>query len=134
MVGRDHRARRMVGRARRARREKREDNSRVERADRVVFQTELTEFTELINGMCRMNVALTGGRSDSEWSPFGACGATTKTGESMSRLTATWLCRVRTLPRLRRAVRTRHRQPCGSHRFAGHECPPARDTNKHEPL
>ena len=57
-----------------------------------------------------------------------------ETAESMSRLTATWRCRVRTLPRFRRAVRTRHRQPCGSHRFAGHECPPARDTNKHEPL
>ena len=64
---------------------------------------------------------------------YGACGATTKTGESMSRLTATWLCRVRTLPRLRRAVLTRHRQHCESHRFAGHECPPAQDTNRCEP-
>ena len=35
MVGRDHRARRMVGRARRARRNERDDNSRVERVERV---------------------------------------------------------------------------------------------------
>ena len=40
----------------------------------------------------------------------------------MSRLPATWRCRVRAAPRLRRASRPRHRQPCGFHRLAGHEC------------
>jgi len=50
-----------------------------------------------------------------------AYGATTNTGVAMSRPMATWRCRVRALPRLRRASRARHRQPCGFHRSAGHE-------------
>ena len=47
--------------------------------------------------------------------------ATTNTVVAMSRLTATWRCRVRAAPWLRRAARPRHRQPCGFHRPAGHE-------------
>ena len=53
-------------------------------------------------------------------------------GSAMSRLMATWRCRVRAAPRLRRASRPRHRQPCGFHRLAGHECRLKRHTNIHE--
>ena len=45
-----------------------------------------------------------------------------ESGVAMSRLMATWCCRGRATPRLRRASRPRHRQPCGFHRPAGHEC------------
>ena len=45
-----------------------------------------------------------------------------ESGAAMSRLMATWRCRVRAAPRLRRAARPCHRQPCGFHRRAGHEC------------
>ena len=45
-----------------------------------------------------------------------------ESGSAMSRQMATWRCRVRAAPRLRRASRPRHRQPCGFHRLAGHEC------------
>ena len=51
-----------------------------------------------------------------------------ESGAAMSRLMATWRCRVRAAPRLRRAARPRHHQPCGFHRRAGHERPPTRDT------
>ena len=51
-----------------------------------------------------------------------------ESGVAMSRLMATWRCRVRAAPRLRRASRPRHRQPFGFHRpadtnvaFATHE-------------
>ena len=45
-----------------------------------------------------------------------------ETGIAMSRPMATGRCRGRDAPRLRRASRPRHRQPCGFHRSAGHEC------------
>ena len=45
-----------------------------------------------------------------------------ETGMAMSRLMATGRCRGRDAPRLCRASRPRHRQPCGFHRLAGHEC------------
>ena len=47
-----------------------------------------------------------------------------ESGAAMSRLMATWRCRVRSAPWLRRAARPRHRQPCGFHRRAGHESGP----------
>ena len=44
-----------------------------------------------------------------------------ETGVAMSRLTATCRCRPCDRPRLRRTSHGLHRQPCGSHRRAGHE-------------
>ena len=44
-----------------------------------------------------------------------------ESGSAMSRQMATWRCRVRDTPRLRRASRPRHRQPCGFHHIADHE-------------
>ena len=55
-----------------------------------------------------------------------------ESGAAMSRLMATWRCRVRAAPWLRRAARRRHRQPCGFHRRAGHESGPTPDTKRHE--
>ena len=52
----------------------------------------------------------------------GACARPRIRRGDVSRLMTTWRCRVRAAPRLRRASRPRHRQPCGFHRLAGHEC------------
>ena len=55
---------------------------------------------------------------------MGALARDHESGAAMSRLMATWRCRVRSAPWLRRAARPRHRQPCGFHRRAGHESGP----------
>ena len=55
MVGRDHRARRMVGRARRARRNEREDNSRVATSSKATVAEERVDRVEVSGRINRIH-------------------------------------------------------------------------------